>query len=84
MDTEGGFPVSSEPTPAGPAYPGLCALYQGSYLGGKLVIEQQRRFGNIPPENLKKVKKIVKNALTLWNAECKGTYGDINNETNGL
>lgn len=84
VDTEGGFPVGSEPTPAGPADPGLCALYQGSYLGGKDVIKQQQRFGSVPPEKLKKAKEIMKNALTLWNAECKGTYGDINNENNGL
>jgi hypothetical protein len=32
----------------------------------------------------KKFKEKMRLALTMWNAECKGTYGDITNENNGL
>jgi|UniRef100_A0A7C3HB84 hypothetical protein len=75
IDTEGGFPVNSEPTPTNPPDPGLCAVYQGSYVGAKsrLTYEENR-------ELRKKFKEIMRNALMLWNAECKSTYGDINNQ----
>jgi hypothetical protein len=74
IDTEGGFPVDSEPTPASPPDPGLCAIYQGSYEGAKarLTYEENR-------ELRKKFKEIMRNAKMLWDAECKSTYGSINN-----